>query len=299
MLDTFDAVRALPDRGRRHARRSPTPAATARRLQPGPAPDRSVARPRHRPSGNAFGSGLDSRTCCARCRDRGYEPTFHPETGTFVEAPWEIERVLELSDIGSVPRDGTHLCSGGGRSAQHAARAAPDRVNHVHLKDAVLARACDQFIADDDAQRPSIWSREVFCALGHGDLNLAAILDGLEATRASSGWLVVEQDIFPRTAERFAQATAGSTGQPRAYLAGRGRLMDAVFPAWAWLAPGRMGQTHLRALAGSGRVEVDGHRRAGRRAASQVSGQPSVPAVYESARRACWTLVAIDGVLDR
>ena len=36
----------------------------------------------------------------ARCRDRGYEPTFHPETGTHVEAPWEIERVLEVSDVG-------------------------------------------------------------------------------------------------------------------------------------------------------------------------------------------------------
>src|SRR5215213_3883372 len=32
--------------------------------------------------------------------ERGYEPTFHPHTSTYVEAPQEIERFLELSDVG-------------------------------------------------------------------------------------------------------------------------------------------------------------------------------------------------------
>ena len=48
-----------------------------------------------------------------RCRDRGYEPTFHHETGTYVEAPWEIERVLDLSDIGLCLETG-HMMLGGG-----------------------------------------------------------------------------------------------------------------------------------------------------------------------------------------
>ena len=33
-------------------------------------------------------------------RTRGFEPTFHHHTATFVEAPWEIERLLELTDVG-------------------------------------------------------------------------------------------------------------------------------------------------------------------------------------------------------
>ena len=79
-----------------------------------------------------FGEGLTS--VLARCRDRGYEPTFHHETGTYVEAPWEIERVLELTDIG-VCLDTGHLLLGGGDPVA-AIGAWGSRINQVHLKDA-------------------------------------------------------------------------------------------------------------------------------------------------------------------
>jgi inosose dehydratase len=71
-----------------------------------------------------------------RCRDRGYEPTFHPETGTHVEAPWEIERVLEVSDVGLCLETGHMLLGGGDPVAMLTGLG--DRVNHVHLKDARL-----------------------------------------------------------------------------------------------------------------------------------------------------------------
>ncbi|HEX9528782.1 MAG TPA: Gfo/Idh/MocA family oxidoreductase, partial [Streptosporangiaceae bacterium] len=58
-----------------------------------------------------FAAGLSH--VIARCRDRGYEPTFHPETGTHIEAPWEIERVLEVSDVGLCLETG-HMLLGGG-----------------------------------------------------------------------------------------------------------------------------------------------------------------------------------------
>jgi inosose dehydratase len=58
-----------------------------------------------------FAAGL--ALVIARCRDRGYEPTFHPETGTHVEAPWEIERVLDVSDVGLCLETG-HMLLGGG-----------------------------------------------------------------------------------------------------------------------------------------------------------------------------------------
>ena len=148
-----------------------------------------------------FAAGL--ARVLARCRDRGYEPTFHPETGTHVEAPWEIERVLEVSDVGLCLETGHMLLGGGDPVAM--LRDLGDRVNHVHLKDARLAVMNE--IVTDQAPVTEIWTREAFCALGGGDLDVDAVLAGLR-TISFGGWLVVEQDILPRGAER------GSRGPP-------------------------------------------------------------------------------------
>jgi len=212
VLDTFDAVRPYLS--------GPLPRPTladagsqARRARPG----RSAAdRGQGLDAGQwrSFGSGLS--LVLGRCRDRGYEPTFHPETGTYVEAPWEIERVLDLSDVGLCLETG-HMMLGGGDPAA-LLRSWSGRINHVHLKDAV--RGVMAQIITDDAPVTEIWVREAFCALGHGDLDVTAILDGLRAIRFE-GWLVVEQDILPRTPERFARA-AQDQRDNRAYLAARG-----------------------------------------------------------------------------
>jgi inosose dehydratase len=212
LLDTFDAVRpylagppprpTLADNGNE-----------ARRSRPG----RSVTDPSAGLGADAwrrFGHGL--ALVAARCRERGYEPTFHPETGTNVEAPWEIERVLEVSDIGLCLETG-HMMLGGGDPLA-ALSDWHERINHVHLKDAV--RSVMRGIIADEAPATDIWSREAFCALGHGDLDVQAVLDGLRRI-GFHGWLVVEQDIFPRTAERFARA-AQDQRDNRAYLAARG-----------------------------------------------------------------------------
>jgi len=155
-----------------------------------------------------FGAGL--ARVIARCRDRGYEPTFHPETGTHVEAPWEIERVLEVSDVG-------HMMLGGGDPVAML-RDLGDRINHVHLKDA--RRSVMAGIVTDEAPVTEIWTREAFCELGRGDLDADAVLDGLRRI-SFGGWLVVEQDILPRSAERFARAAAEQRHN-RAFLAERG-----------------------------------------------------------------------------
>src|SRR5712691_752714 len=160
-----------------------------------------------------FSAGL--ARVIARCRDRGYEPTFHPETGTNVEAPWEIERVLEISDIGLCLETG-HMMLGGGDPVAML-RQWGGRINHVHLKDAVLG-VMRQIVADE-APATDIWSREAFCALGHGDLDTDAIIDGIRAA-GFQGWLVVEQDILPMTQERFARAALDQRDN-RAYLAAR------------------------------------------------------------------------------
>jgi inosose dehydratase len=151
-----------------------------------------------------------------RCRDRGYEPTFHPETGTYVEAPWEIAEVLDRSDVGLCLETG-HMMLGGGDPVA-LLREWGSRINHVHLKDAVLTVMAG--IVADDAPVTDIWSREAFCELGRGDLDVDAILAGLRSI-SFGGWLVVEQDILPRSAERFARA-AGEQRSNRAFLAQRG-----------------------------------------------------------------------------
>jgi inosose dehydratase len=127
-----------------------------------------------------------------RCRERGYEPTFHPHTATYVEAPWEIERLLSLTDVG-VCLDTGHLLIGGGDAVQ-AVRDWGDRINHVHLKDAKLDVI--RGIVKDRAPVQAIWERRAFCRLGTGDIPLGDVLENLRALDYR-GWLVVEQDIFP------------------------------------------------------------------------------------------------------
>jgi len=212
MLDTFDAVRSVV---------------------PGPAPRPTIADAGSDARRNAPGRshadrtlGLDAQgwvrfaaglaTVVARCRARGYEPTFHHETGTFVEAPWEIERVLEVSDVG-LCLDTGHFFIGGGDPVA-ALRDWSSRINHVHVKDAVRS-VMDGIIADEQPAK-TIWSREAFCALGDGDVDVAGVLATLEANDYQ-GWLVVEQDILPQTAERFAQAIADQTVNRR-FLASHG-----------------------------------------------------------------------------
>jgi len=197
MLDTFDAVRSVV---------------------PGPVPHPTIAdsgseRRRNNPgrSHADHSWGLDDdgwarmkvglAEVVARCRARGYEPTFHHETGTNVEAPWEIQRVLDISDVG-LCLDTGHFFIGGGDPVV-AIHEWADRINHVHVKDA-LQSVMDGIIADN-VPTMNIWSREAFPAFGNGDANVAGVLAALKDIDYE-GWLVVEQDIFPQTSARFAQA---------------------------------------------------------------------------------------------
>jgi inosose dehydratase len=151
-----------------------------------------------------------------RCRERGYEPTFHPHTATHIEAPWEIERMLERSDVG-VCVDTGHLLLGGGDPVA-AVRAWGERINHVHLKDARLEVL--EAIVRDSAPVEAIWRRKAFCRLGAGDVAIDDVLASLNEI-GYRGWLVVEQDIIPDPAEPAGQAAVDQVAN-RAYLRERG-----------------------------------------------------------------------------
>ena len=160
----------------------------ARRARPGQAAkDRSLGL--DEAAFQRFVIGVESVT--ERCRRRGYEPAYHNETGTFIEAPWEIERMLERTSV-NLCLDTGHLIVGGGDPLA-ALRDWGPRINHIHIKDARRAVIAD--IVRDAAPAEAIWERGAFCALGHGDVAmdevLRLILDGF------SGWVVIEQDILP------------------------------------------------------------------------------------------------------
>jgi inosose dehydratase len=148
-----------------------------------------------------FAAGLAAAV--AKCRDRGYEPTFHHHLGTYIEAVWEIERVLELSDVG-LCLDTGHLLGGGGDPVT-GLRDWAGRVNHIHLKDARTELLAE--IVADRAPMEEIWRRRAFCALGAGDTGMDEVLRTI-VDIGYSGWLVVEQDIFPDPAETAADVAA-------------------------------------------------------------------------------------------
>jgi inosose dehydratase len=132
---------------------------------------------------------------------RGFRPALHPHTSTHVEAPWEIERALELTDLGLVADPG-HLLVGGADPLE-SLRAWGDRVVYVHAKDARLdvVRAA----VEDRADMLEAWRRGIFCELGAGDANLEAFFSELERL-GYSGWVAVEQDRIPRPDEELSEA---------------------------------------------------------------------------------------------
>jgi inosose dehydratase len=208
LLDVFDAV----SDGTGGLRPRPTLAdagSDLRRSRPGQAAkDRTLGFDAE--GWKHFAHGVEMAV--ARCRERDYEPTFHHETGTHIEAPWEIEKVLELTTIG-LCLDTGHLLLGGGDpvSAMREWRA---RINHLHLKDA--RRAVVEQIVREALPVSEIWRRQAFCRLGEGDLNVDGVLDEIRNTY--TGWLVVEQDVLP---DREGKPAADQRAN-REYLAARG-----------------------------------------------------------------------------
>ena len=129
----------------------------------------------------------------------GLRTVFHHHSAGFVETPEEIRRFLAETDpdlIGIVFDTGHYVYGTGG--AEHdlalVVRDYAPRIRHVHFKDchptvAINARANDHDYFE--ALRAGL-----FCELGDGEVDFAAVLTALQDVDYS-GWIVVEQDIFP------------------------------------------------------------------------------------------------------
>lgn len=125
----------------------------------------------------------------------GLRTAFHHHCATYVEAPWEIDAMMASTspDLLGLCLDTGHAAFGGGNPLEILDRHAA-RVQHVHFKD------CDPGVAD--RARREEWDyvesvrRGVFCELGKGSVDFAAIAAALRGNRYD-GWLVVEQDVLP------------------------------------------------------------------------------------------------------
>ncbi len=141
----------------------------------------------------------------------GRVTTLHPHVGTVVEGPEEIDRVLTGSAV-PLCLDTGHLLIGGTDPLAFA-RAAADRIAHVHLKDvdaALAGRVRAGETTYTDAVRGGVYR-----PLGAGDIDVAGIVAALEAA-GYAGWYVLEQDTV-LTAEPA--PGAGPVNDVRASLA--------------------------------------------------------------------------------
>lgn len=113
----------------------------------------------------------------------------HPHVGTLIETDDQVQRALEVTDVGWCLDTG-HLMIGGTDPAAFAARHGK-RVTHVHLKD-IDAPLAGQLMAG----RLSLLQatrRGLFVPLGRGAAPVAETLHALDE-HGYDGWLVLEQD---------------------------------------------------------------------------------------------------------
>ena len=125
----------------------------------------------------------------------GLRTVFHPHCGGYVEAPWEIDTLMERTDpeVLGLCLDTGHITLGGGLPEEVFGRYA-GRVWHVHFKD------CAPDVADRGRSEGWDYVRAVregvFCELGRGSVDFRRVLDALLQTQFR-GWIVVEQDVLP------------------------------------------------------------------------------------------------------
>lgn len=125
-----------------------------------------------------------------RCNDIDVKACFHPHTGTPVETPEEIARVMESvdPDLVFMAPDTGQIAKGGG-DAVEVVRTYRSMVRHIHLKDYVGgdSRADD---TDNPVDRTGYLD---YVPLGDGVVDFPAIVADLEAA-GYDGWWMVELD---------------------------------------------------------------------------------------------------------
>jgi len=113
----------------------------------------------------------------------------HPHVGTLIETGAQVQRALEVTDVGWCLDTG-HLLIGGTDPAAFA-QAHADRVTHVHLKDIDAAIAAT--LVAGRLSLVQATQAGLFVPLGGGSAPVAQTLHTLNE-HGYDGWLVLEQD---------------------------------------------------------------------------------------------------------
>lgn len=148
-------------------------------------------------------------------RSRGLAASFHPHISTYVESAWEVERLLDTTEV-TLTLDIGHMALAGADPVA-CARDWAHRIDHIHIKDVrmeVLAQAKATGRTDFDE-----WWAGVCVPLGTGDVDIDGVLAEL-ARHSYDGWLVVEQDRAPTSAEELPEVAAEQSANHR-WLAAR------------------------------------------------------------------------------
>lgn len=136
--------------------------------------------------------------------ETGLRTVFHHHCAGYVEAPWEIEAFLGYTDsavIGLVFDTGHYLYGSGQNQPELVLEGLErfrSRLWYVHYKD------CHPAIASE--ARAKGWNykeaigKGVFCQLGKGQIDFAAVTKKLESL-GYEGWITVEQDVLPGMGE--------------------------------------------------------------------------------------------------
>lgn len=121
--------------------------------------------------------------------DFGLPVSYHPHTGTHVEQPHEVDRLLDGTDL-LLTLDTGHAAAGGDDALDLLSRWGT-RVNHIHLKNVHMAP-----VRSASEAGTVFGMADASTRLDAGDLNLPAFMRALGAQRYQ-GWIVVEQDRRP------------------------------------------------------------------------------------------------------
>lgn len=150
--------------------------------------------------------------------ERGVTASLHPHAGTMIERRDEVHRLLADSAV-PLCLDTGHVAVGGGDPAA-IARAHPDRVVHVHLKD-VRASLADQVRSGALPYQAAVRAG-LYRPLGQGDVDIAGTVRALEDA-GYRGWYVLEQDV---TLDTEPPPGTGPVEDVRASLQYLQRLVD-------------------------------------------------------------------------
>ena len=127
--------------------------------------------------------------------DYGVRSTLHAHAGCFIEFSDELDRAMA-----DLPEDLVGLCVDTGHSAYAGIdpvaliRRYGRRVRHMHLK--TIDRAVYEACVADGTDFFTAIARGIFCPLGRGMVDFAAVRDAL-ADIGYGGMAVVEQDVDP------------------------------------------------------------------------------------------------------